>query len=415
MTGTSEDLLQAVYGLRKAAEGQFTGNKYYQAVNEIDGLIDQLDWDAGVAPGKGAAYGFASMLAEVRKIARATLFGNQYYMVANKLDVLASYLTPSANETAKPASEMRAAPAPVHEAPAAAPVNEPLSAPASAKPTFADLAAASKARVEEVAASLGIAPAHHAEPQHHETETLAVGELERRSSEPCAMAELAPIVLEPVAAAAIPAETFAAANLAGAAHDLGSPPAQAWNGAGQGTASAAAPEKAAPPPMEYPTPANDRGPIATRQKIESFDELAAASKARVEHVAESLGIAAAHALPPSHLQAPEAPGERRLESPGSEAFKQSLESIEPAAVSAEAAAGPGAAEAAHDLGSPAAESQVPVEETVAIEIAAAGIAVEPPQLTAAQRIQVEELLEPGRKEPKTLFTLWLDILFGRKK
>ncbi len=35
MTGASEDLLKAVYGLRKAAEAQFTGNAYYQLTNEI--------------------------------------------------------------------------------------------------------------------------------------------------------------------------------------------------------------------------------------------------------------------------------------------------------------------------------------------------------------------------------------------
>ena len=49
MTGASEDLLQAVYGLRKAAEGQFTGNAYYQVANEINELIELLGWGSGEA------------------------------------------------------------------------------------------------------------------------------------------------------------------------------------------------------------------------------------------------------------------------------------------------------------------------------------------------------------------------------
>ena len=48
MTGASEDLLQAVYGLRKAAEAQFTGNDYYQVANEIAVLIEL--WAGAMAP-----------------------------------------------------------------------------------------------------------------------------------------------------------------------------------------------------------------------------------------------------------------------------------------------------------------------------------------------------------------------------
>ena len=80
MTGASEDLLQAVYGLRKAAEGQFTGNAYYQVANEINELIEVLGWGSGEAgPGQGAAYGFATMLDEVRKLARTGTSGSSVF------------------------------------------------------------------------------------------------------------------------------------------------------------------------------------------------------------------------------------------------------------------------------------------------------------------------------------------------
>ncbi len=199
-----EDLLQAAYGLRKAAEAEFTGNTYYQIANEIDGLIESLGGnEGGVTPGQDAAYGFATMIGEVRRLAKARTEGNQYYSIVVKLDRLESYMTPAA-----PVSEQPTAPAPA-TAPAAAPVTAPASAPvhtpSPAIPTFDDLAAASKARVEIVAAGLGIVPAHHMAPPHHEAPDV----LEKRSSEPCSMAELAPIAEEQVAAAeaaALPAD-----------------------------------------------------------------------------------------------------------------------------------------------------------------------------------------------------------------
>ena len=200
----SEDLLQAAYGLRKAAEAEFTGNAYYQIANEIDGLIETLGGnEGGVTPGQGAAYGFATMIDEVRRLAKARTEGNQYYSIVVKLDRLESHMIPAA-----PVSEQPTAPAPA-TAPAAAPVTAPASAPvhtpSPARPTFDDLAAASKARVEVVAAGLDIVPAHHVAPPHHEVPDV----LEKRSSEPCSMAELAPVAEEQVAAAeaaALPAD-----------------------------------------------------------------------------------------------------------------------------------------------------------------------------------------------------------------
>jgi len=451
MTGASEELLQAVYGLRKAAEAEFKGNTYYQVANQINGLIEQFGWGGrSVSAGKGAAYGFASMLADVRKIVETSTSGNRYYMMAHELNLLASFLAPSVTGTPESGaiSEKRAA-ALAANAPASAPAGVPASAsgsapapasiavstPASApiyftaaRPTFNDLAAVSKARVEEAAASLGIVSAHASQASHHEAAPiLADGELERRSSEPCAMAELAPVIMEPVAAAAIPAEALAAPQLDGAAHHLGSPTAEARDGAIEGSATAAAPEAAAQPAGVPPAPAHESMAPAARQKVESFDELAAASKAQVERAAASLGMAAAHPMPPSHAEAGEAPAERRLESRSFEAVTQALETMESAAIPGEIAAEPSAAEAAFHLGSPAAEGEAfAVQKAVLVEIAAAEITLEPvathastpmheaPAMPAGQKIEAKEPEQPKRKEPKTLFRLWLDLAFGRK-
>ncbi len=87
---------------------------------------------------------------------------------------------------------------------------------------------------------------------------------------------------------------------------------------------------------------------------------------------------------------------------------------------------PAPAEAAPDLGEPAVQGEAPaVEEAVIVEVAAAEIAA-PPAVAAApepapeaaavapvQKIEIEPA-EPKRKEPKTLFKLWLDLAFGRK-
>ncbi len=545
MTGASEDLLQAVYGLRKAAEGQFTGNAYYQVTSEINELIELLGWGDGSVPvGQSAVHGFATMLDEVRTLAKTGTSGSLYstitykldalaayltsatsapapvsekpavvaapapaaapepvaepapavaeapvpvaapqprrtcegacqrfprtgslvasgsrfaqgrrggvhgqhllsgfernqrldrasglgrwrrragpgsglwlrdhacrgsqargsaaprptkhHMIANKLDVLASYMTPAASAPApvseKPAvvepapaaapvavaEPTPAAPAPVapvEPAPAAAPapvaVAEPAlavakaptpaavpypiptfaPAPSEPKPSFADLAAASKARVEQVATSLDIAPAHHVAPAPREAQAAPEPEvLEKRSSEPCSMPEIAPVAAELVAAApevaAPPADyvhdgageaakcpfhaVFAdtaeapAAEPAAEALAASAPAEHAHDGAGEAAKCPfhamfddAAEAPAAAPARDVPAPV--AGP--------SFDELAAASKAQVEQVAASLGVAAAHHPAPSQAEAVEDPGERRLESRSSEDASASI-------------------------------------------------------------------------------------------
>ncbi len=386
----SEDLLQAVYSLRKAAEAEFTGNAYYQVANEIDGLIETVGGnEGGVAPGQGAAYGFATTIDEVRRLAKARTEGNQYYSIVVKLDRLTAHLTPAAPVGEKPTATAPAA--------APAPASAPVHTPSPAKPTFDDLAAASKARVELVAADLAI----HMAPPHHE----AADVLEKRSSEPCSMAELAPVAVEPVAAAeaaALPADHVHDgagdgakcpfhALFADTAEEPAAEPAPA-------PAVAAVEAVAAPLPADRahhtagdgaakcpfhespgaPAPAHEVPAPASAEKVASFDELAAASKAQVEHVAAGLGAGVAHPVAPAQAEAVEAPSERRLESRSSGDASQTLEPVEPAAVAAETAPEPRAQEAAPDLGSPAAQGEAPaVEEAVIVEVAAAAPAVAP--------------------------------------
>ena len=369
MTEASRELLQAVYGLRKAAEAEFKGNAYYQVTNEIGGLLDLIGWGGGdIEPGKDASYGFASMLAEVRNCALASTSGNQFYLIQHKLDALASYLTPAAQEapktaeaSAKPAAAVSAeAQQPAETAmPAAAPASSAAAeAPAAPRPSFADLSAASKARADDVAASLGIATVHHAAPAEAEAAPAEV--LEPRSSEPCAMAELAPV--EPVAAAPAEAAPHAASpsEEIDLTADLRSlcPFAHAFAGAET--------------PGEQPAAAHDGEASAAHGKAETFSEIAAASSARAEQVAADLGVHAAHPAP-----AAEAPSERRLESRSSADLRQDLEPVQPANVSAKADPDPAPSEAAFDLGSPAAQGDGEFEESVLEDIAAAQEAAQP--------------------------------------
>ncbi|MBI4724159.1 MAG: hypothetical protein HY765_03975 [Rhodomicrobium sp.] len=243
MTGASEELFRAVYGLRKAAEAQFTGNTYCQVTNLINAMIESLGWgEGGIPPGKGAAYGFAAMLEDVRKQAEACLTGEDYRLVAHKLDELRAFLNPP------PARALEA------------------------------LAAASEARADKAAASLGVAMVQPIAPAHAEAaETLADGELERRSSEPCAMAEPAPPVMEPLESAAIPAETAPAPNPAEAAFYLGSPAVESEDVFIEDHTADTATEAAAEPAFQPSAPAHDTPALAAGQTVDHAESLAVAA------------------------------------------------------------------------------------------------------------------------------------------
>jgi hypothetical protein len=259
MMGVSE-LHLAVNGLRKAAETGLTDNSYYQTANRITHLIELIGpGEASRAPDEDAAFDLATMLAEVRKGVQSHLSGNRYYMAVNCLDELAFFATPAA------------------------------AAPPQPRPSFDELAAVSKARVAAVAASLGIKTARQA--VHLDAPgagTLADGELERRSSEPCLMAEFASPALEPVASASVPAEAAATAPSDETAESLGSPSAPSQRGTVQGTAPpAAAAHPATAPAFPHSAPAYDPEAASARQTVEEAPDPVGGQEIQVRVADES--------------------------------------------------------------------------------------------------------------------------------
>lgn len=153
MSTISADLLRAISRLRKATQAELHGNAYYLAANQIANLSELMGAGDASAdpPSNSGAGGFVAALASLRAQVEKQLSGNVFYLASWRLDELAFL--------------------------AAAPPGPPRS--------FDDIAAAAKSRVETVRASLGLsAPATAAG-------TLSDELLETRSSEPCAMAELA--------------------------------------------------------------------------------------------------------------------------------------------------------------------------------------------------------------------------------
>jgi hypothetical protein len=221
------NLFQALRALHSAAEAELKGNAYYLAANRITGVIESTGWDKAVPPGgAGAGLGFAAAVHEARKQAVACLTGNRYYLTAHGLDALAVFLAPAPaakQQAAEAKSEKPATvtqPVTVSAMPEAA-SPQPYSPatviqPAGPKQTFEDLAAVAKRRAGGVAANFGIVTRAEPRPERVEAtrpqpaviarpepaEIAAAAEFERRSSEPCAMAELAPVVLETAAAPA---------------------------------------------------------------------------------------------------------------------------------------------------------------------------------------------------------------------
>jgi hypothetical protein len=189
----AEDLLKALNGLKSAAGNELSGEAHEVALQHIKGLFRLAGFD-GEDTGDGgneAPVPFAQALANVRAQAEGELSGNAFYLASNSLDDLAGLSSGLVTHSPERAS-------------------------------FDDLAAASKARVEEGAASLGVETGHHqATPLrgHHEAhehyDVLAGMEFEKRSSEPCCMPEILPLTEEPPAAdvtQALPAREVAEAT-----------------------------------------------------------------------------------------------------------------------------------------------------------------------------------------------------------
>jgi nicotinate-nucleotide--dimethylbenzimidazole phosphoribosyltransferase len=336
MTGASEDLLQAVYGLRKAAEAQFTGNAYYQVANEINELIEVLGWGSGEAgAGQGAAYGFATMLAEVRKLAKTGTSGSLYSAITHKLDVLASYMTAAASAPApvseKPAVAAAPAPAPVAEAApavAAAPAAEPVQAiPAAAVAEPAPAVAATPAPepVPAAAPAAVAAPAAAAAPAAVSEDLLQAVHSLRKAAEAeftgntyYQAANEIDSLIETVGGneGGVTPGQGAAYGFATAIDEVRRL-AKARTGGNQyysiivkldRLASHLIP--AAPvsekPAAAAPAAAPAIAPVHTPSSAKpTFDDLAAASKARVELVAAGLGMVPAHNLTPPHHEVPD--------------------------------------------------------------------------------------------------------------
>ncbi len=259
MTENATGLLQAVLVLKRSAEAGFQGKGYELASNDIAALLELLGAAPDAGPSRdGADYSFADALAAVRKGIESELSGNKYYIAANHVDALAAFLPPA--ESAIIAPKAPAIPESDFNELALAASRARLEELSSSRPSFADISAASKARVERVAADLGIAVTHQpTAPVHAGTpETLADGELERRSSEPCAMAGLSPIEMEPVAAAPISAESAAEPGPAERSPDLGSPAFKSESSTAQRPVAATAKESHAEAQLQAAPAGDDR-------------------------------------------------------------------------------------------------------------------------------------------------------------
>jgi hypothetical protein len=440
MTRASDDLWKALIGLRRAADNELSGESHRAASQHIADLLTLTGVqgeDAGIAP-SDASLGYAASLAEVRSLAERDLSGNAFYLASKILDELASLpagqaAPPAAWQAHEPAFEHAAPPLPEEPAePASAAIPEAQPAEADMQAvlpglSFDELAAASKARVEEVAASLGVevVHVHQAPPLHHAEAAPAEVELEKRSSEPCSMPEVLPLDIEPVSssASAIPepplpresTEVASVRDVVEAAHDLGSPAEVAVH-----IPDFAAPQDEIAP--EAPAASEPEGPheAAPAEAAHAPEPIEPYVEPAVEHPAAPVPQAAPE--PEIAVHAPEAPPAEAAHAP---------EPIEPEVAERPAAAAQPAPEPEIAAHAPARE--VPAAEPVQPVVEQAAPAPQPapepkPEVSAAPPAQekaaaaASKKADAGRKEEplpkqrqKTFFSLWLDMVFGRKK
>ena len=172
----AEDLLQALNGLQRAADSELSGDAREAASQYIKELFRFAGFDgedAGEGEGRGEeAVPFAQALAEVRMQAEGELSGNAFELASIIFDDLANLSPSSASapqEHAREAAEHEPAaePAPPHfsEPVSETPVESARKDAALSAASFNEVGAASKARVEEVAASLGIGIARPSPPR----------------------------------------------------------------------------------------------------------------------------------------------------------------------------------------------------------------------------------------------------------
>ena len=162
----AEDLLKALNGLKNAADNELSGEAHDVALRHIKGLFRLADFD-GEDTGEGAneaSIPFAQAIAEVRTQAEGEMSGNAFYLASKSLDDLANLSSSPVSAPLDHAPEPVTEPAPqVSEPVSQTPPESPRAEAQPAGPSFDELAATSKARVEEAAASLGLEVVHHHE------------------------------------------------------------------------------------------------------------------------------------------------------------------------------------------------------------------------------------------------------------
>ena len=156
----AEDLFQALNGLRQAVAHEASGEEREPALRKVKALFELAGFDGEETGEEGveSSLSLAEAIATVQTQAEGELSGSAFALASKTLQDLAALSRVPEPESKLGLSE------PV-EASALQPASPAPSEPAG--PSFAELSAASKARVDEVAANLGIH--QHAWPVHHET------------------------------------------------------------------------------------------------------------------------------------------------------------------------------------------------------------------------------------------------------
>ncbi len=448
----AEDLLKALNGLKKAAGNELSGEAHDEALLYIEELFRLAGFDGEDAGDGGSvsAPAFADAVTEVRAQAEGELSGNAFYVASKMLDDLIGLSPHPASPTVEHAPEPLAKPAPAEPAApvgftgtaSSAPV-ETEAAPAGA--TFDELAAAAKARVEEAAASLGAEIVHHSAPDlddhhaaHEQDDVLAGMEFEKRSSEPCSMPEieisseeLAPedYVARPNSLAAAEAEAApvafdelaaaAKARVEEAAASLGVDVADRFH---EHHEAHEHDDPLAGMEFEEPVTAPAAAPVV--------EVIEAGSAREVAEAAHDFGSPAMQAEPMAEYAARHEGYERQSDASvqsepevqASAAAHEASQETEPADEVVEAERVfehpiPGGLQAAAPMSAP----ETPVEAVPAAPEPVARPAAEAPsRVREVPPVTVIKKVETGPKEvekhpEKTFFSLWLDMLFGRRK
>jgi hypothetical protein len=173
----AEDLLQALNGLQRAADSELSGDAREAASQYIKELFRFAGFDGEDAgEGRGEeAVPFAQALAEVRTQAEGELSGNAFELASIIFDDLASLSPSPASAPQEHAPEPATEPAPQCSEPVSeTPVESARAGAAQRAASFNEVGAASKARVEEVAASLGIGISRPSSPRPRSPGAAAV-------------------------------------------------------------------------------------------------------------------------------------------------------------------------------------------------------------------------------------------------